>query len=477
MATQGFWRVLGERWRALESFLRRDLWEEARHPRVKPWTQTSLRFVILVAREFRRDDCLTRASALTYISLLALVPILAVMFSASRGLGLDEIQEGFIQKAFTRLRLDSMADPEAVQSFRTVIRDAVQRVNFKALSVAGLLGLILTAVMAIGSAEHAFNRIWGVRRGRSVWRRFSDYLSVLAVGPVLVFLAWRQSFGPAKQIIMEAFSDVTIPAGLSRLLSEHVWPVTFALLASWLAFSFIYMFLPNTRPKLDCALFGGLLAGFLWQVSQWGYVKFQVGMAKYNALYGTLSALPIFLVWIYLSWVILLLGAEVAFCLENYRRLSREFLDVDLSSKDRESIGIWMTARVVESFVNGTLRWNVGRFSDALHLRDSVTRSVLAPLFARGILAELAGEDGNIVPGRDPATLHVSDVSRAVHEAGDELSGKMTDDLFSRVVDRKDLLRRLGAERADLSFPEFLQLDRSAAEARNEQNNTPDDSQ
>jgi len=379
----------------------------------------------------------------------------------------DEIQEAsFIQRALTRVQLDSMADPQAVESFATVIRDAVQRVNFKALGVAGLLGLILTAVMAIGSAEEAFNRIWGVSRGRSVWRRFSDYLSVLTVGPVLVFLAWQQSFKIARQMIVDTFSDVHIPAGFSQLLSEHVWPSVFALFAFWLAFGFIYIFLPNTHVKLRCALGGGLVAGFLWQVSQWAYVQFQVGVAKYSALYGTLSALPIFLAWIYLSWVILLLGAEVTYCLQNYRRLSQEFLDVDLSIKDRESLGIWMAARVVESFVNGTLRWNVGRFSDVLRLRDSVTRSVLAPLLAKGILVTLAGEEGDIVPGRDPAALHISDVLRAVHEVGDEMSAKMTDDLFDRVVSRKDLLRQQGAERADLSFLEFLNPDRTGGDDR-----------
>ena len=124
--------------------------------------------------------------------------------------------------------------------------------------------------------------------------------------------------------------------------------------------------------------------------------------------------------------------------------------------KDRESIGVWMTARVVESFLSGAPRWNVARFSDVLHLRDSVTKSVLDPLVEREVLALLAGEEGDIVPARDPAALRVSDVLRAVREAGDDLSREMTDDLFDQVVEWKDRLHQVGVEQADLSFAEFL---------------------
>ena len=470
MAAARFWQVLCERWRATESFLRRGLWEEDGPSRVKPWIQTFLRFLILVAREFRRDDCQTRASALTYITLLALVPILAVMFAASRGLGLDKIEQSFIEKAFIRIQVNTTAGSDAAQSVATFIRDTVQGINFGTLGVLGLLGLIFTSIMAIGSAEEAFNRIWGVGRGRSVWRRFSDYLSVLTVGPLLIFLALTQSVEFAQRMVSNAFGPVPIPAGITDLLLRQVWP----MVVSSLAFGFVYIFLPNTRVKVPCAVAGGLLAGLLWEVSKWGYVRFQVGVAKYSALYGTLSALPIFLVWIYLSWVTLLLGAEVTFCLQNYYRLSREFLHVDLSVKDRESIGVWMTARVVESFVNGTPRWNVARFSDALHVRDSVTRSVLAPLVAKGMLATLAGEDGDIMPGRDPASVRVSDVLRAIHEAGDELSGRMTDEVFRRVEHRKDQLLRLGTEKADLSFLEFLRLDRTGAGSVSENKDVSD---
>lgn len=451
------WQKLAERWRAAESFLRHGLWEEKRGPRVRPWVEASLRFIILVGREFRRDDCLVRASALTYITLLALVPILAVMFAASRGLGLAQIEENFIEKALVTIQMDPSEGGNTAESVATFIRDRVRQINFGTLGVVGLLGLILTAVLAVGSAEEAFNRIWAVERGRSMWRKFSDYLSVLTVGPILIFLALTQSIEFAREVVTNAFGAVPIPAGVTDLFVRHVW----SMIVSSMAFGFVYVFLPNTHVRFRCAAVGGLLGGFLWQLSKWAYVQFQVGVAKYSALYGTVSALPIFLVWVYLSWFILLLCAEATFCLQNYRRLSREFLDVNLSMKDRENLALWMTARVVQSFVNGGPRWNMSRFCDALHLRDSVTRSILNPLIKSGIVAPLAGEDGDYVLLRDPASLRLSEVIQAVHEAGDGPVGETKDDLLQKVADRGEQMRREGIEKADLSFVDFLRLDRS----------------
>ena len=194
----------------------------------------------------------------------------------------------------------------------------------------------------------------------------------------------------------------------------------------------------------------------LWQISQWGYVKFQIGVARYSALYGTLSALPIFLVWLYLSWVILLLGAEATYCFQNYRRLSREFLDVELSEEDRESVALWITTQVVGAFIHNRPRWTVARLSDVLHLRDSITMRIIEPLTKEGILVFVSGEQGELVPGHDPASIRLSDVVSAIRSAGDRVSQKMTDDLYRRVVSLEERLQRLGTEQADQSFVDLV---------------------
>ncbi len=447
------------RWLALRSYLQRELWQENESSHLPAGGKKVLRFVILVVREFFHDDCLTRASALTFITLLALVPILSVMFAASRGLGLDNIQDEFIQRLLTRMQPDSTQSSgmeAAFQSVRTVITEAIQNVNFRALGVVGLLGLLVSVIMAIGSVEEAFNRIWGVGRGRSIWRRFSDYLSVLAVGPMFVFLAWQQSFGPVRQMVGQAFTDVHLPASIMTMFGQHVWPMLFALLGFSLAFSFVYLFIPNTRVPVLYALAGGVLAGFFWQVSQWGYIKFQVGLARYSALYGTLSALPIFLVWLYLSWIILLLGAEVSFCMQHYRRLSREFLDIQLSSRSRETIALWITARVTDAFLRETPRWNIDRFCDDLHMHDALVRSILSPLIDAGILTMAADKQESILPARSPQKIHTSDVIEAIRGGHDSRTVESDDQFMRTACEYSERFFQQGLQKADLSFDEFV---------------------
>ncbi|HQP98970.1 MAG TPA: YihY/virulence factor BrkB family protein [bacterium] len=440
-------QALGEWWQRTRSFLRRGLWEDEGQTPVKPGIRAFLRFIVLVFREFNRDDCLTRASALTYIALLAIVPILAIMFAASRGFGLEDADQ-LISKLFN---LDPTAEDDvskAILGAVNYIQGSVANINFLKLGVFGILGSIFTAFMAIGSAEEAFNRIWGVSHGRTIWRRFSDYLSVLMVGPLLIYFSLQQSKKAINRVVQNAFFEVDIPSSVSQ-------PVL-ALITASLAFTFVYLFLPNTRVKLRYALAGGFLGGALWQFSQWIYVKFQVGVANYSVVYGTLSALPIFLLWIYLSWVILLFCAEATFCLENFKRLSREFLDVNLSMRDRESIALWMTARVAESYYRNSPRWNIKRFSDSLRLRDSVTTEVLQPLLQKEILVVLADSEQSIVPGRDPSTIRLSEILDAIAKFGDQIPPGGDDSLLLSATDQRKRMRHLGENQADATVTDFL---------------------
>ncbi|HOE11296.1 MAG TPA: YihY/virulence factor BrkB family protein [bacterium] len=474
MTLQEHLQAFGEWWQRTRSFLRRGLWEDESPAPVKPGIRAFLRFIVLVFREFNRDDCLMRASALTYISLLAIVPILAIMFAASRGFGLDNTDQ-LIQKLIS---LGPAAESSAGESAGTVIRNGfsesiqeaagfiqerVQNIDFKALGVFGVLGSLLTAFLAIGSAEEAFNRIWGVSHGRSIWRRFSDYLSVLMLGPLLIYFSLQQSREVVGRVVKNEFFNVEIPASITNISQPIL-----ALIAASLAFTFVYIFLPNTRVKLRYALAGGFLGGTLWQFSQWVYVKFQVGVANYSALYGTLSALPIFLVWIYLSWLILLFCAEATFCLENYKRLSREFLDVNLSMRDRESIALWMTARVAESYYRNSPRWNVKRFSDALRLRDSVTMEVLRPLLQKEILLVLADSEQSIVPGRDPSTIRLSEILDAIAKFGDQIPPGGDDSLLLSAIDHRKRMKYLGENQADTTVTEFLRRTFSGGDARDQ---------
>src|ERR1700680_831899 len=238
---------------------------------------------------FSRNNDLLWASALTYTSSLSLVPILALAFSALAGLGGTERVRALIERY---LAVNSPEITEALMGF-------VNNISAKALGELGGAALLVTVILTLGTVEQAFNNIFNVSRGRTWLRKFSDYISVIFTVPLLIVAA------------------VPVRAHLLQLL-PHVPGVGLAVatLMIWTSFSFLYVFFPNTRVRLSSAAVGGLAAAILLQVSQWGYVHFQVGAVRYHAIYGGLAAVPILLTWIYIAWIIVLVGAELTAVLD-----------------------------------------------------------------------------------------------------------------------------------------------------------------
>ena len=235
-------------------------------------------------RNFFENDDLLRASALTYTSALSIVPILALAFSALKGLGAADQLRPLVERYFA---FGSDATSEELMHF-------VENVNATALGTVGAAFLLGTVISTLGNIEQAFNSIFHVPRSRSYLRRFSDYLSVLFTVPLLAAAA------------LGLTTMVEVRVSISPLLI-HVAPYIFI----WAGFFFLYVFFPYTKVRYAPALLGSGVAAILFQFAQWGYVKFQVGMSNYRAIYGALATLPIFLLWTYIAWGLILFGAEV----------------------------------------------------------------------------------------------------------------------------------------------------------------------
>ena len=235
-------------------------------------------------RNFFENDDLLRASALTYTSALSIVPILALAFSALKGLGAADQLRPLVERY---LAFGSDATSDELMHF-------VENVNATALGTVGAAFLIGTVISTLGNIEQAFNSIFHVPRSRSYLRRFSDYLSVLFTVPLLAAAA------------LGLTTMVEVRVSIAPLL-VHVAPYIFI----WAGFFFLYVFFPYTKVRYTPALLGSGVAAILFQFAQWGYVKFQVGMSNYRAIYGALATLPIFLLWTYIAWGLILFGAEV----------------------------------------------------------------------------------------------------------------------------------------------------------------------
>jgi membrane protein len=297
----GYWRALVER-----------LWAAAdiEASPVRKMALATGRVLYIAVEGFADDLCLIRAAALAFTSLLALVPTLALLFAALRGLGWHgERLEALILSRATVL------SPDAIE---TVVQ-YIDNTNFAGLGVIGGCILFFAFLSVMANIEHAFNAIWGNATPRSLIRRITDYFGVMILTSLLLGIAASMT-----AVLASARLTVSLEArwGIVTALQRTMGIGAYVLVCAGLAF--LYVFMPNTRVRVVPALAGGVVAGTVWQATQWAYAWFQVGVGAYNAIYGALAQLPVLMAWFFLSWVIVLFGAETAYAVQNVHAYGRD---------------------------------------------------------------------------------------------------------------------------------------------------------
>lgn len=361
-------------------------------------------FLVLILRNFWLDNCLLRGSALAFTSILSLVPLLALAFAILKGFG--------VQNQVEPLVLDQLSggSQEVVEGIISYINNT----NMRTMGVFGLVTLMVTAITLLDNVEDAFNAIWGVKATRSFRHKFSDYLTVLISGPVLMFTAvsvttFMQSQAAFKWLVETSYlGDILI--FLLQLLPY---------LVVWIALTLLYLFIPNAAVRFRSALAGAVVAGTCWQVAQWWYIHLQVGVAKYNAIYGTLAVLPIFMVWIYVSWLIVLFGVEIVYAHQNIRSLRREMRVGTLSHRTRELLCLAILADIVNAFVRGTDGWTAVRLEDDLDISERILLELVGSLVEAGLLVATVGPPTVYRPARDPDMITVEEVLAVLKHAGE----------------------------------------------------------
>ncbi len=338
-------------------------------------------------RDFIADRCLLRASALTYASLLSFVPLLALMFAVLKGLG--------VQNRLEPLLLEHIA----VGSEEIVSRivQYINNTNVGRLGTFGLVFLVMTVLALLSNIEDSFNAIWYVRETRSLLRRFADYFSVVILGPIFLVLAVTMTASLESQGFILQLKN-TVYVGPLVIFLFKVLPYV----AMWAAFAFLYLFMPNIRVRLPAALIGGVVGGTLWQLTQWGYVNFQVGVARYNAIYGTMAALPIFMIWIYLSWVIVLLGLEVTYAWQNLGSLRQDELGAETGTAARERVALGIMLYLGGRFRKGEPPGRAHQVARDLGLPSRLVRTIIRQLVHLRLLVEVS-DDGHDEAGYLPA--------------------------------------------------------------------------
>jgi len=291
----------------------------------------------------------------------------------------------------------------------------VDNMQVRVLGSVGFVLLFYTVLSLMQKIEMAFNEVWQISSRRTLAERFKDYLSVIVVGPVLIFASLGVSATVMSDPLMERIANIQGVRTLVELVGRLV-PIVMVSLA----FTCVYIFVPNTRVRLVPALTGGLVAGVLWNVLGWLFAWF-VGQAnRYTAIYSGFATPILFMIWLYVGWLILLLGATIAFYRQHPEYLSGRQLSSSLSHADRERLALQATRVIGERFYGGGPPPSAEALAHALRVPSNTIELILAPLEQQGLVASTDGAPAGFLPGRPWETASVNDVLEATRQASSD---------------------------------------------------------
>lgn len=365
-----------------------------------------LQTVVLVIQDFTGNQCFLRASALTYYTMLSLVPLLGLTFALLKAFGVQNLLQPWI---IEKLNVGDGQAAEAILGY-------INNTQMTQLGAYGLVFLIIAVVSLLTNVEKSFNHIWGVEGVRPLLRRFSDYLSVVLIAPVLIISAISMTSTLASNKVVQQLMTLQL-VGDSILFFFKVAPFIFM----WLAFTGLYVFMSNIKVEWHAAFVGGVVGGTLWQLAQMGYVHFQVGVGKYNAIYGTMAALPIFMVWLYISWLIVLFGLEVCYARQNLRVGGRDLRLSQISSSHFEQISLALLITLADDFYRGAPALTHEQLSRRLGIPPRLCTRLIDILAKIGFVAENCSNGGRCTcrPARSPETLTAAEIFIKIRNTGE----------------------------------------------------------
>lgn len=355
------------------------------------------RIFVLAIRRFLADDCQVKASALTYYSLLSVVPVVALAFAIAKGFGFRETLELELQRQL-------VGQEDVVNWIKEFALSYLDNTRGGAIAGVGVAVLLWSVMKILGNIEKSFNDVWDVSQSRSMVRKFSDYISFMMVATIL--LVGSSGFLVFITNSIEVFH-------LGKVATPIItW--AFPNIMIWLVFTMMFMIMPNTRVKPGAAIFGGIIAGSLFLFLQFAYINFQVGVSKYNAIYGSFAALPLFLIWLNSSWLIVLLGAELSYSAQNEKSFEFETETENMSYHYRRLVSMMLVKFAVDKFRNSDQAPSKEDFSVTLKLPTRMVSTLLNTLVEAQVLVKVIPDSGD---DRDIGYLPAFDIDLMTIEA------------------------------------------------------------
>ena len=435
--------------------LERAVWQRNRHelPAARRGLLEALRVLWCVARDVWEGELTLRAMSLVYTTLLSLIPLFAISFSVLKGFGVHREIEPF---------LITFLAPLGERSDEIAVR-LVEFIDNTSVSVLGYVGfalLFFTVVSLMQKIERAFNHVWHVERDRSFPERIRDYLTLVIVGPTLMFAAagiWATILGT------DVVERIVGAIGLGWLINTLTQALP--VLLTILAFTFIYVFVPNTKVQWKPALIGGMVAGISWDLGGLAFAAFVGSSANYSAIYSSFATAIFFLIWINLAWMILLIGGSISFYIQN-PPASRSTRALTMSQRTREKLALAIAVNVGRRFYSAEPPYTATSLAEHLGVPLTAVVDVLTALEERGLLLRAGTNADTWMPARAWESVSVRELMsqmRAHGEAGSLQPEAVDDPAIADPWERFE--RSLGVDSDDVSLRE-LSLARSTRETR-----------
>ena len=401
------------RLRELIRFLTTDIWRIRLHalPRSRSLLIRNLRVIVLTVRDFRVDKCSLRASALTLYSILSVVPVVALGFGIAKGFGMERLLE-------ERLRGLLQGQEQVAKQVIGFAHRLLKNTQGGLVAGVGVLVLLWTVIKVLGNIESSFNDVWGIRKGRSLGRKFTDYIAIILICPIVLVMSSTATVVLRTQIDV-VFGAVSFLGYVGPVVYSLLNLVPFALVCAVLAF--VYIFMPNTRVHWRSGILAGIVAGIALQLFQSLYISFQVGVSRANAIYGSFAALPLFLAWVQVSWLVVLFGAELSFAHQNVETYEFEPDCVGVSQSFKTLVALKVVHLTVQNFIAERNPATATEICHELGVPIRLVNDVVYELVGARVLSPVRG-DGDRELAYQPALpverLTVASVVQALAQRG-----------------------------------------------------------
>ncbi len=390
--------------------------------RRKTFLYKQLRIIFLAARGFSNDNVQLRASALTFYSLLSVIPVAAIAFAIAKGFGLDQNLEQLITDNFE-------SHQEVLNWLLRNGRNAIEDTRGGYIAGVGMIILFWSVMSLLKNIESSFNYIWQIRSARPWYRKFTDYLTIMLIAPVFIILS-----GSITVFISTELSDFITRAPILDFFKPVIsFLVKFApYFLSWFSLTVLFIILPNAKVKFIPALISGIIAGTCLQFLQWVYIDLQFGITKLSAIYGSFAAVPLFILWLQSSWIVVLLGAEISFANQNVSRYEFESDALNISNYQKRALVLMIMNMIIRNFAIGEKPVSAETISVNLKIPVRLVRDILEDL-----------SNANLV-----SIIHENEQKQRLYQPGMDINKLTVSYVLSR-LDKKGVNRRMVIKNKD----------------------------